>query len=71
VCVGAMLSDSFSIKNGIGSNYVAILLSPFFFTRYIRKLLQTIVDNRIGSNIAGVMVNVFVYADDIVLLAPS
>jgi len=42
-----------------------------FSTRYIRELLQAIVDTRIGCNIAGVTVNVLVYADDIVLLAPS
>ena len=34
-------------------------------------MLQAIVDTHIGCNIAGVMVNVLAYADDIVLLAPS
>jgi len=63
-----VISDSLSIKNGTRQGEI---LSPFFFTRYIRELLQAIVDTRIDCNIAGVMVNVLVYADDYVLLAPS
>jgi hypothetical protein len=63
-----VISDSFSIKNGTRQGGI---LSPVLFTRYIRELLQAIVDTRIGCNIAGVMVNVLAYADDIVLLAPS
>jgi len=63
-----VVSDSFSINNGTRQGGI---LSPFLFTRYIRELLQAIIDNRIGCNIAGVMMNVLAYADDLVLLAPS
>jgi len=63
-----VVSDSFSIHNGTRQGGI---LSPFLFTRYIRELLQAIIDTRIGCNIGGVMMNVLAYADDIVLLAPS
>jgi len=63
-----VVSGSFSIGNGTRQGGI---LSPFLFTRYIRELLQAIIDVHIGCNIAGVMMNVLAYADDIVLLAPS
>lgn len=61
-------SDSFYINNGTRQGGI---LSPFLFTRYIRELLQAIIDTHIGCNIGGIMMNVLAYADDIVLLAPS
>lgn len=50
---------------------IIIILSPYFFTRYIRELISTIVLTNIGCNIGGVFYNILAYADDIVLLAPS
>jgi len=47
------------------------ILSPFLFTRYIRPLLAVISSSNVGCNIGGTAVNIFAYADDIVLLAPS
>jgi len=46
-------------------------MSIFFFTKCILELLQAIVDTHVGCTIAGAMVNVLVYADNIVLLASS
>ena len=63
-----VVSDSFSINNGTRQGGI---LSQFLFTRYIRELLQAIIDTHIGCNIAGIMMNVLAYADDMVLLAPS
>ena len=45
--------------------------SPFLFTRYIRPLLAVISSSNVGCQIGGIAVNIFAYADDIVLLAPS
>ena len=47
------------------------LLSPYLFSRYIRLLLYKISVSKIGCHIGGMPVNVFAYADDVVLLAPS
>jgi len=63
-----MQSASFGIQNGTRQGFV---LSPFLFTRYIRKVLSGIINSNIGCNIGGYMVNILAYADDLVLLAPS
>ena len=48
------------------------ILSPCLFSGYIYDLiLLTVSRQKVGCNIGGVYVNVFAYADDIVLLAPS
>ena len=61
-------SAPFSVSNGTKQGGV---LSPYFFTRYISQLLCAVSDSGIGCNIGGLAVNIVVYADDIVLLAPS
>ena len=63
-----VFSDCFLIRNGTRQGGI---LSPTLFNRYIRELLQAIIDTRVGCNIGGLMMNVLAYADDIVLLAPS
>jgi len=68
VCVGAMLSLTASQLIMVHDREE---FCRHFFTRYIREMLQAIVDTRIGCTIAGVMINVSACADDIVLLAPS
>jgi len=47
------------------------VLSPYFFTRYIRNLIYTVTGSDIGCMIGGNVVNLLAYADDLVLLAPS
>jgi hypothetical protein len=46
-------------------------LSPYLFARYIRSIVRTISDSKVGCNVGGVYFNVLAYADDMVLLAPS
>jgi len=47
------------------------ILSPYLFTRYVRGLIQSISECRIGCNVTGLPLNIVAYADDMVLLAPS
>jgi len=56
------------MRNGTrtGSN-----LSPYLFSRYTHDLLVAIDRTAIGCFIGNHCFNVLVYADDIVLLAPS
>ena len=61
-------SDEFGVSNGTKQGSV---LSPCFFTRYIREVLSNIVNSNVGCNLGGTFVNILAYADDIVLLAPS
>ena len=61
-------SRSFCIGN---STKQGGILSPYLFTRYIRLLVSIISSCRVGCHIGGLAVNVFAYADDVVLLAPS
>jgi len=42
-----------------------------FFARYVRDLVAHTVSSRIGCNVGGMFINILVYADDSVLLAPS
>jgi len=58
----------FCVSNG---NKQDSILSPFLYTRYIRPLLAAISTNNVGYYIGGIAVNIFAYADDIVLLAFS
>jgi len=43
----------------------------FLATIYIRALIDKVIKLNVGCNIAGTMVNLLVYADGTVLLAPS
>ena len=61
-------SDCFLTANGTRQGG---LCSPYFFARYMRGLISSIRDTRIGCNIGGLFYNVLAYADDIILLAPS
>ena len=62
-------SNSFYIGNGTKQGGI---LSPYLFTRYIRQLLLMISTSKIGCHVGGIRAaNIFAYADDVVLLAPS
>ena len=61
-------SSPFCVGNGTKQRGI---LSQFLFTRYIRPLLAVISSSNVGCYIGGIAVNMFAYADDIVLLAPS
>jgi hypothetical protein len=47
------------------------ILSPFLFRLYIHDLINSITSLRLGCNVAGTMINLLCFADDMVLLAPS
>ena len=47
------------------------VLSPYFFSKYIRDLIVGIANSGVGCKLFGHFVNVLAYADDIVLIAPS
>ena len=61
-------SSAFTVGNGTKQGGI---LSPYLFSRYIRLLLYKISVSKIGCHIGGMAANVFAYADDVVLLAPS
>jgi exonuclease III len=61
-------SGCFNIEKGVRQGGV---LSPFLFNFYIRALIDKVTKLNVGCNIAGTMINLLAYADDIVLLAPS
>jgi Reverse transcriptase (RNA-dependent DNA polymerase) len=62
----------FSSKfSGVNGTRQGGILSLYLLTRYIRELVAATVQSNIGCNIGGVFCNIFAYADDLVLLAPS
>jgi len=61
-------SEKFSVGNGTRQGGV---LSPHLFTRYVRLLIYALTLSKLGCNIGGLFVNLFAYADDMVLLSPS
>jgi len=64
-CVRWRSTFRFRMSNGTRQGGV---WSPYLFTRYMREMLGAIVDSGIGSSIGGMLINVFAYADDLVLL---
>jgi len=70
VCVkwGSSYSDFFYVSNGVRQGGI---LSPLLFNTYNDDLSITLNECRIGCSFSGVNVNHLMYADDIVLLAPS
>ena len=61
-------SRSFDLKNGVKQGGV---LSPFLFSIYINPLIKMMHNSRKGCYIGKTPANIFIYADDIVLLSPT
>ena len=61
-------SYSFATSNGVKQGGV---LSPILFTVYVDELIKKLHDSGIGCYIGHWFMGVFVYADDIILLAPT
>ena len=64
----SVYSDKFSINNGVKQGGV---MSPVLFTLYIDKLISNVIQAGVGCHIGGICSAIFVYADDIILLAPT
>jgi len=47
------------------------LISPYLFIRYIQGMINADVESGIGCAIGNVPINILVYADDLILIAPS
>lgn len=61
-------SEFFSLGNGVKQGAV---LSPILFSVYINPLLEEINSSGIGCHIGQTCTNIFGYADDLLLLAPT
>ena len=62
------MSRFFDLVCGIRQGGV---LSPFLFAIYIDNIVRKVSDNRFASFIRGVCISILLYADDILLVAPS
>ena len=65
---GNTYSDEFDVNNGVKQGGV---ISPILFCIYMDNLITELKLSHVGCYMGGVFVGVFVYADDIKLLAPS
>ena len=61
-------SENFNLSNGVKQGGI---LSPYLFSLYLEPLIDNLTRSGIGCRMGNVMCNIFVYADDVVLLAPS
>ena len=70
VCVrwGNVYSDYFGVSNGVRQGGI---LSPFLFNLYMNDLSDRLNKLKIRCCINGIVVNHIMYADDLVLIAPS
>jgi len=65
---GDSFSNVIKLKCGVRQGGV---LSAYFFAIYIDDIIEIIQQSRIGCRIGIISVGIFLYADDIILLAPS
>ena len=65
---GCVDSQYFCVMTGVRQGGI---LSPYLFRFYVRDIIQTVTQTRVGCNIGGVMINLLCFADDMVLLAPT
>ena len=65
---GSTFSDMFSLSRGIWQGGV---LSPHLFAVYIDDLINVVENTGVGGRMCSVPTCIILYADDILLLAPS
>jgi len=46
-------------------------MPPYLFKRYVRPIINSVSQSQLDCNIGGMFVNLFAYADDMILLSPS
>jgi hypothetical protein len=61
-------TSSFYMKNGTRQGS---LLSPYLFSVYMRDVTDCVVNSRLGCHVGGMPACIILYADDIVVLAPT
>ena len=61
-------SGEFSVKNGVKQGGV---ISPLLYCIYIDGLIKELVNSEVGCYMGGVYAGIFMFADDLKLLAPS
>ena len=62
------VSSSFNMETGVKQGSV---LSAYLFTLYMDNLVNALINTRVGCMMGSRLVNTLVYADDVVLIAPS
>ena len=65
---GGLLSEAFNVTNGIKQGG---LLSPYLFNIYVDCLSKQLNASGVGCLAGMCLINRLIYADDMVLLAPS
>jgi len=65
---GSMISAPFNVSNGVRQGGI---LSPLLFNVYVDDLSNVLNQSGVGCKLNGIIINHLVYADDMVLLAPS
>jgi len=65
---GSVVSRVFSVDCGVRQGGV---LSPYLFALYIDSIVDRVRNSRIGCYLKGLCMSVLLYADDILLIAPS
>ena len=65
---GTAVSHSFPVTNGVRQGAVS---SPILFCIYINNLIRILRNSTLGCQLQGVYLGIWVYADDVILLAPS
>ena len=65
---GNVRSRQFGVKNGTRQGAI---LSPIFWNCYVDGLLKELRDLGVGCHLAGTFIGASIYADDLLLLAPT
>jgi len=65
---GSRLSRFFDLACGIRQGGV---LSPYLFSVYIDYVIRKVSDSKFASFLKGICISILLYADDIILVAPS
>jgi hypothetical protein len=68
VSVNQALTDWFNVNSGVKQGFI---LSPTLFAMFVDDLVQKINPKQLGGNCQTCSLSTLLYADDIVLIAPS